>query len=684
MTAAAVCICRLRRGAALLTVMVLAAVTAAIVFSGFGYLRFAARAADGALGRDLCRIAAESHLELARAAIYSKFCTTIGAAPRVVGVNAVGNRTASAFDWFEAYAGPLAKTSIGRTDGVDFAGENEFLGCRVRTGVWRVDHVPGEQSAEVTLVAEATRESALGVRSRVVLAERLRFAQQRSKVFDNAYFVNNYGWFQGTGCTANGDVRANGDMYLDSGCKINGEVYAARNDELKVDGDVTNYGKMDNRSTYQSTTYGTANRARPLKQDPRDGQSNPMGFDASESVTSQLLRDRVHENLETSTEMPYIGDLSSSGSDYLAWAKELHAADPSTCTIRQGGKTLVSVAYNGVGPSGLATVVDAGGNEVRAPDYGAIVLKGTQANPIEISGPVIIPSDVIISGYVTGQGTIYSGRNIHILGDIRYVNPPQWSGKSAAGAGNADKDLLGLMAKGNIVMGDYTQNGWFSIEEFLTKKPYVQEYLCDTSDASIGYPATFGGSYIAEECVGQADFAKCESAGLASFVPGGYDRATGKFGRFATETIQLETYTEVPVYDRWGRYRGTEKVYDTEERPTVSYDRKYYQSVCDESLIAGNCSTITRIDAVLYNNHGIFGKLGKCSINGALICRNEGLQYSGGLYLNWDVRLYSGSRETIDNDSAGLAKGSDNPAVVVWAMELPSDMTVFAGSEEDK
>lgn len=40
------------------------------------------------------------------------------------------------------------------------------------------------------------------------IVEKVRFAQQRSKVFNNAYFVNNYGWFQGSGCNM---VEANAD-----------------------------------------------------------------------------------------------------------------------------------------------------------------------------------------------------------------------------------------------------------------------------------------------------------------------------------------------------------------------------------------------------------------------------------------------------------------------------------------
>lgn len=119
---------------------------------------------------------------------------------------------------------------------------------------------------------------------------------------------------------------------------------------------------------------------------------------------------------------------------------------------------LPRVQRDGVGPSGQEYFYDSNGNQVRAPDYGALVLIGTESQPIEINGPVIIPSDVITRGYVKGQGTIYSGRNIHIVGDIKYKNPPSWNNKSTSGSDNKNKDLLGLMAKGNIVLGNYTDS----------------------------------------------------------------------------------------------------------------------------------------------------------------------------------------------------------------------------------
>ena len=88
-------------------------------------------------------------------------------------------------------------------------------------------------------------------------------------------------------------------------------------------------------------------------------------------------------------------------------------------------------------------------------------------------------------------------------------------------------------------------------------------------------------------------------------------------------------------------------------------------------------ASITQIDAVLYNNHTICGKIGACSFNGALVCRNEAIMYSGNLWMNWDIRLYSGSSETVSNDKVGLAKSSDNPPQVIDWRELPEGIVAF-------
>ena len=652
-----------RRGVVLITVLVMTGVCAIVLGGVLGYVSNATRMTSVHLGDSACRLAAQGEIELAKTAINDAFNRSIARGAHIVG-NSLGGAVCS-FDWFGVGDVTAVTRTIGAQNGLGTAvtlDESATTGgCTVRVRVGRVVHPRNAQWADVTIVAEAVRQNPGGLESRQVVAETVRFAQQRSKVFNNAYFVNNYGWFQGSGCTANGDVRANGNMYLDSSCKVNGRVYAARNEELGVNGDVTNYGTMDSYSTYRGSTYGSGGMSRPLAVDPETGDAVAGGYDAPASATTQAKRDRIHANEDRETEMPFIGDLTSESSDYRQWINELRASDPAMCKVTQGGNVLVDKFYDGVGPSGNPNLAD----------KGVLVLEGTQANPIVVNGPVVVASDVIIKGYVTGQGTIYSGRNVHIVGNIQYVNPPSWSGKRA-NAGNATKDMLGLMAKGNIVMGDYTDSAWLgSIKTYLTAQPYVQRYLCDSTDDLIGYPSTFGGSYAATEKV-----TAMGSGSDVSHAPGGWNPSTGQFGKVREVELATTHPETVTTYDRWGRPMTMTTMVRDKELRTV-YDRKYYESVAKDDEISSRCSTITRIDAVLYNNHGIFGRLGQCTINGSLVCRNEGLQYSSRLYLNWDMRLYSGSSETVDNDKVGLAKASDSPPTTVDWRLLPPGVVNF-------
>lgn len=657
---------RCSSGFALVTTIVMTGVVA-ILFAGvIGYVSWTVRATAIYTGRDVCRLAAQSEIEAAKTVVNAAFIRSIERSARIIGGDTIGSSSVSSFDWFEAYSSSTAKRTIGTRNGVTFDYSVTNMDCTVKVRIGAVEHTVGTQWANVTFVARAERTVLGATAVSATIVEKVRFAQQRSKVFNNAYFVNNYGWFQGTGCTANGDVRANGDMYLDSGCKVNGKVYAARNEELGVNGDITNYGKMDTYSTYKSTTYGTSKASRPLYSDPNTGGTNAGGYEAPSSTpTTAMLKSRINANEELSVEMPYIGDLSSSSSDYRQWAAELHAADSNMSTIKQGGNTIASVYYDGVGPSGDASLAD----------KGALVLVGTQSNPIVVNGPVIVESDVIIKGYVTGQGTIYSGRNIHIVGNIQYKNPPTWSNKSTQNANNSSKDMLGLMAKGNIVLGDCTQDSWLSsIKTYLTTQPYVQQYACDTTDANIGYPSTFGGSYAAVEKVSTSDSVAVTQI-EASDNPGGKAIVGSNYQFGKVRQVGTGEYEQKQVYNsRTRRYEWQ----DVEIMgPGTTYDRKYYETVCDDSEISSRIETITRVDAVLYNNHGIFGRTGKCSFNGALVCRNEGLQYSSNLYLNWDIRLFSGSSETVDNDKVGLAKASDNPPMTISWAEVPDGIVTF-------
>ena len=603
--------------------LVLALCAGLILAGTLGYVSYTARQSAAAAARSSCRLAAMSALEKVKDDVYRTFKARNGNRS-VLGVRV--------YDWFTT---GWSATSIG-TGGyrVDFdtalnsirAQLGGFTDLRVRL---RSAPVNVGNRAEVTFFATASRMTGNGVFVSVTLAERVSFGVDRSKVFDYAYFVNNYGWFEGSTITANGAVRANGDMSLSQSPKVNGDVFAARNDELNVPGDIKNgTGTMDNKNTYRSTQYGTANRSRPLQVTHDDG-----GYNAPATVTSADLTARLHGNLREGLDMPWISGLN----EYIEYGKELKS------TLSQGGTYYINNAnsgdsnygyYQGTGPSGDPTL----------PDNHALALEGTQANPIRINGPVVVSNDVVIKGYVTGQGTIYSSRNIHILGDIKYVNPPNWANKEAAsGNGNSSKDLLCLAAKGNIVMGDCTSSSWLdtTLKKVLTQQPYVQPYGCAQADdgswidGDIGYPragkTVFEGNYTAAD--------------------GGYK------------------VTQEAVYRQEWNGRRWQNVLDHYEYKSAS-GRRYYDSVVPPNEISSRASTITQIDAVLYNNHGIFGRLGQCTINGSLVCRNEGMIFSGKLFLNWDYRLYSGSPENVMNQLVGMPLGTGKPVVLFW-QEVP-------------
>ncbi len=634
-----------QNGFILPTTIFLLVVCSIAILSVLSYVSFTTRMTSIHLGNSICRLAAQSAIESAKRNIYRTFYAYSGGSSV-----RIGTMTGNAFNWFDTYSqgtGPVGSSpgtpsSIGSGSVVTLPGTTNISGCAVTPIIHHSGRVSGQPAAIVTLRATAVRNNPGGTISSSTVEERVRFALMRSRVFDNAYFVNNYGWFQGSSITANGDVRANGNLYLDSGCTVNGRAYAARNVELGVIGTIQNTGKMQSLSSYWSSC-GTS--ARPSSPAYTGGGYYGGGYDPSQSVTDRLYP------YQDELIMPYISDLS----EYVAYAQQVggkisggisYKID-SNGNITQSNLGTINAHYSGTGPSGNSALSD----------KGALVLEGTQSNPIVINGPVVVDSDVVIKGYVKGQGTIYSGRNIHIAGSIQYVNAPSWphpdSNPDSTANNNLSKDLLGLAAKGNIVMGDYTLSSWLGssssgLQYYLKSGPYVQRYICDASDNTIGYPRTTEYGWTSNESTFCGDYTQ---------------RDGGK-------KVEVSSKTE------WV-YENGRRVQKTTTTIADSQTRKYYESVCPEKLIQQLCNdkqssrgayqpTITRIDAVMYNNHGIIGHIGNCTINGSLVCRNEAMIYEGALKINWDHRLYSGLSGSMSNALGLPMDASRPPQTLSW------------------
>ena len=421
----------------------------------------------------------------------------------------------------------------------------------------------------------------------------VRFDLEQSRVFDHAYFINNFGWLWGKSIEVNGDVRSNGNFSL-SGPLVNGDTYAARNGEIEALGTIE--GTSDHEDWLKYNNNGIRSRqARPSNPsaEPEDKNGNGVldpgedrngnglldSFDYAGGYPGTVERFPEQQVLE----MPYLGDLEI----YRNLARSAGG------TLSQGGATLVQ-AVSGDLPG-----------EPRNQ-----VLIGTKDNPIVIDGPVVVEGDVVIKGYITGRGSIYAGRNIHILGDLTYANPPEWKkpveDQEAVKTVNQTKDQVGLVAKGSVVMGDYTDGTWQSNVGPYSRPPFTHSYVVDPTDDANGYVTSWNAD-------GQPVF------------HGNYTERDG------------------------GKKDATPPGGDPVD-PDAAKARRYYESSFPDEYIRkiAEKKTVQNVDAVIYTNHLLTGLIGPTVFNGALISRDEAIVYYKDIVMNHDTRVRGNGYEFMD------------------------------------
>jgi len=257
-----------------------------------------------------------------------------------------------------------------------------------------------------------------------------------SDIFRYAYFVNNYGWIQVSDKNVYilGDLRSNGNFRLSGQfITIDGDLYASVNlaltdpvTGLPSTGLIDDGGYDPRQETMQRywrvkrdwSHASLVGQARPTRRlvfpdQPAIGLTpkflDPgLGYDAD--VPDPAAPDEQRFPEQPIQPMPYLGDLDlyremagASGSTltHTPWTFD---AQQNTWVETQTQVT-ISQEYNQSSP---------------------LVLIGTLAHPITLNGPIVASGDVLIKGYITGRGTIYAGRNIHVVGDIMYVNRPWW------------------------------------------------------------------------------------------------------------------------------------------------------------------------------------------------------------------------------------------------------------------
>ncbi len=416
----------------------------------------------------------------------------------------------------------------------------------------------GTDHADVRIQAIGTYRNA----SRTITAV-VRFGRRPSHVFNYAYFVNNFGWMWGSGVTVNGDVCSNGDFSLRD-ATINGDIYASRNDRLGSLGTITGDSVNDGLESYRADASDRARPASPTSGDTAGEDANGNGIpDAYEYPTGY---DGESDRFEgrPATEMPYLGRL------------ETHAglASRKGGTLRKNDSLIVDGIHDGT-----------------------LVIEGTTEHPIVIDGPVVIRGDVVLKGVISGKGTIYAGRNVHVAGNLEYATPPTWPKPStdptADATANQGADLVGLVARGSVILGDYTNSGWTGSLGSYLEPPFTQSYEVPSTDADIGYVT---GTNASVKPVFHGDY---------TAIDGG--------------------------------------------KKTDGTDRRFYESsLTDAEFAAFADPSVTRIDGIYYTNHLFAGRVGQSEFNGTIVARDEAVLYSTSITMNYDVRVHSDGYEAID------------------------------------
>ena len=324
------------------------------------------------------------------------------------------------------------------------------------------------------------------------------FTLDRSSVFDYTYFVNNYGWWDGFGindAVVNGDMRANGDFNFTNGTPtVNGSVYACQNPLLSPANtglvNVPPY-KWDNNTYQANQASGDPNAADNEHRWRQAFNASVFGSPgSSEYETYKNLTFDTNGSLD-STSNTLTGSIVGDATGYDSWTR----SDPnsngtrsqidSTPTQEVEMPDLSDITYYQNLSQNYVDTTASWNDGTPNPNYnqgawvkvwnsttnsyqtmstdgnisGSAVITGTSQYPILVHGPVTVSQDVVIKGTVSGQGTIYAGRNVHIVGSLIYNDKPNFTGDNPTAIDNANQkaDLLALAARGSVIMGDTTQ-----------------------------------------------------------------------------------------------------------------------------------------------------------------------------------------------------------------------------------
>jgi hypothetical protein len=434
---------------------------------------------------------------------------------------------------------------------------------------------------------------------------------EQSKVFDNGYFINNWGWFYGSNMVCNGNARSNGQF------------------------DVAGHAPtITGQPTYDSLTWagGTATLS-GYRDDNEDGldDGNDGGIFAGWDITGVT---NVNGN----------GGLVGNQHDYQDQVAMPNLSDLTAYEQR------AIVSGGTVSVSGIPLFTGVYGDD--SGEKQNLYLVGTPTDPIRIDGTVVVRGSVVLAGVVTGQGAIYAGGNVYVPNDLTYADPPTTArpadntqaATQAWLTANRTKDFVAVLSRESIVLGDHTDydwrtsvDGWLSHSMNQSKEDAGEDGIPNTSLGKDGIAGTEDDDVIEGDSVFSVETytAADEALGLippgltvGSVIPGSGEDIDGD-GAFddALTVADLDLPAPLDTYDWGGTISG----------PVT------YSSIASKAM--------TRLDGVFYTNHAFAWMTTPTQpihVNGSVVSRNESIIYGGpSLNFNYDCRLLGGSSSVI-------------------------------------
>jgi hypothetical protein len=292
--------------------------------------------------------------------------------------------------------------------------------------------------------------------------------------------------FGPTQLIVNGDMRANANFdFLNGSPTVNGSVYAAVNDKLTPAATgLINTGPVKSTNAVYTAAQAADRRMRQAY------TASLAGTKGSE--TYEKWRDFVFDSEGSIVSGRYAGAVLADSTGYRGWTRTSSGATAATTTLDttptkeiimpdlsdldyyqnlsstyvnekatfadgtanpEAGKGAYLEVWDATlaGGAGAYKRLDTNGNV-----SGSVMVVGSSTRPIKIHGPVTVSQDVVIKGVVQGQGTLYAGRNVHIVGSVTYKDEPDFRGTNLQTIDNANekKDFLGLAARASVVFGN--------------------------------------------------------------------------------------------------------------------------------------------------------------------------------------------------------------------------------------